>query len=107
MTAVRNAQPDQVGDGDPAEGRWSQTEVLLAALVDATNHQSWLYASAHTPKGEKRPQKPDPVPRPGVKPRRQRKTLTPEQYERLFAHINGRPGGPRLALVKGGKHRRG
>lgn len=107
MTAVRNTHPDQVAGGDPAEGRWSQTEMLLAAAVDAINHQAWLYACAHTPKKQKKPTKPGPIPRPGAKQPQQRNTLTAEQYERLYAHINGLPGGPQLRLIKGDGDRRG
>lgn len=104
MTALRNADPDGLrGAGDPAEGRWSQAEMLQAATVDAVQYLAWLFASAHTPKKSKRPQKPDPVPRPGVSAKQTRKALSEEQYERLYRHINGLPGGPNLRLIKGGK----
>lgn len=108
MTALRNANPDQMGKGgDPAEGRWSQSEMLLAAVHDQVANLAWLFALANTSKGPK-PKKPDPIPRPGAQDtKRRRKTLSDEQYERLFAHINGLPGGPNLTLIKGGRNRGG
>lgn len=69
---------------DPSEGRWSQTEMLLALLVDRVGQLIHVTAGA---KGKP----PEPYPRPGVKPkgRRKRKPLTPEQAERLYRVING------------------
>lgn len=107
MTALRNTDPDGVKGGDPREGRWSQAEMLLAEVHDQVARLAWLFAVANTSKGQK-PKKPDPIPRPGVADtKRRRKTLTGEQYERLFAHINGLPGGPNLTLIKGGRNRGG
>lgn len=105
MTALRNADPDAMKTGgDPAEGRWSQAEMLLAAIHDAVRNLEWTYATAHTPKKAKRPKQPDPIPRPGATRKPQRK-LTGDQYERLYNHINGLPGGPQLELIQGGKGR--
>lgn len=109
MTALRNANPDTVGnDGsDPAEGRWSQTEMLLAALVDDMRYLRWNYVSAHVDKG-RRPDKPDPIPRPGVarRDRRSKGRLSEEQADFLFRHINGLPQDPdspiRLQVIDGG-----
>lgn len=103
MTGLRNSDPDGVKGGDPAEGRWSQSEMLLAEVHDQVAHLAWLFAVANTSKGPK-PKKPERIPRPGVAAtKRRRKTLSDEQYQRLFAHINGLAGGPELTLVKGGR----
>jgi hypothetical protein len=107
MTGLRNADPEVVKGGDPREGRWSQTEMLLAEVHDQVAHLAWITTMANTSKGPK-PKKPEPLPRPGVADsKRRRKTLTDDQYERLFAHINGLPGGPNLTLIKGGRNRGG
>lgn len=103
VTALRNTQPDGMRGGDPAEGRWSQAEMLQAATVDALQHLAWLYTCAHTPAKAPKPPKPDPIPRPGAKAAGKQRRLSDGAYERLFNHINGLPGGPQLQLIKGGK----
>ncbi|MBT0771807.1 hypothetical protein KIH74_22895 [Kineosporia sp. J2-2] len=51
----------------PAEswGRWSSSDHLAAAQVDALRRIEWLLATVNSEKG-KAPKHPDPVPRPGV-----------------------------------------
>ena len=90
MTALRNANPHVVTeDGpDPAEGRWSQLEMLLAAAVDELRFFRWAYLSSHAGKSSK-PKEPEPIRRPGVEKNRKKSELTPEQYDWLFRHING------------------
>jgi hypothetical protein len=106
MTALRVAHPDSVTeDGpDPAEGQWSQTEMLLAALVDSVRILQWTYVSAHVDKGQ-RPERPQPIPRPGIE-RKKRKRLSDAQAEFLFRHINGieqDPDSPiQLQVIDGG-----
>jgi hypothetical protein len=66
ITALRNEAPQDVTNGpgpEPGEGRWSNTEILLAAQLDEQRRSSWAYLAAHS---KKRPPYPDPVPRPGV-----------------------------------------
>lgn len=91
MTALRNDQPEQPersGEGsDPAQGRWSQGEMLLAAIADELRYLRHDYITAHTAKKSKRARPPHPIPRPGVKPRRPK--LKAAQNEFLFRHING------------------
>lgn len=106
-TALRNDDRVDLTGGDPAAGRWSQAEMLQAATVDAVRSLEWTLVAVNTPKKAQRPEKPEPIPRPGAQQDRKRKTLTDEQYERLYAHINGLPGGPQLTLVKGGRNRGG
>jgi hypothetical protein len=103
MTAIRNAHPDQVGAGkDPAEGRWSQTEMLLAQLVDELRLLRWLTLSINAEKGS-RPEPPEPLPRPGVQGKKPK--LTGQQYDFLWRHINGLPteeSGLHLQVIDGG-----
>ncbi len=92
-TALRNAMPDtQVKDmsqaADPARGQWSQAEMLLALLVDAVRNLT--YTTVRLQAGGKAGKPPQPVPRPGVKPRTPRKKpLNAEQRELLFRRIRG------------------
>lgn len=88
MTALRNENPTTVReDGpDPAEGRWSQLEVLIASLVDELRYLRHDYRVAN---GDKKAKKPDPIRRPGMENARHKSEMTPEQYDWLFRHING------------------
>jgi hypothetical protein len=88
MTALRNANPHVVTDDgpNPAEGRWSQVEMLLASAVDELRY---LRYDARISQGDKKAKLPDPIRRPGVKASRDKQRLTAEQYDWLFQHING------------------
>ena len=104
MTALRNTMPDAMdSDADAAEGRWSQTEMLLAALVDESRMLRWLYTTANS--GDKSPPKqPEPIRRPGVDRKAPRPKITDAQARFLFNHINGLPQDPgvRMTVVDGG-----
>ena len=68
-TALRNALSDeeiaaQAGQGEPEKGRWSQEEQLLALIADRVADLGYLYSSANTPKGSKKPVRPPPSRRP-------------------------------------------
>ena len=89
MTARRVAEPDRVSDGDPAEGPWSQVEVLLASLLDETRFLRWETAVSRLEKGKQRPPPPQPTPRPGVEHRQVKKTIPAHVAEFLFQHMNG------------------
>jgi hypothetical protein len=81
-------------DADPAKGRWSSSEMLLASVVDEVRVLQHLYVSAHVKQGQAG-QPPAPVPRPGVgqgAPRRRRPRLTDEQRRMLD---------PRLRVIDG------
>lgn len=96
MTALRNANPGSVSeDGpDPAEGRWSQSEMLQASMVDELRNLRYVYTAANAGKGKK-PTPPEPVPRPGVERKKSRKKQMSEaQAEFLWRHINGLPPDP-------------
>lgn len=96
MTALRNNHPGQVGDADadPAEGQWSQLELLVAMLLDETRFARWEAAVARLKKGDKRPKQPEPTPRPGIDRKRRKPAMPPELAEWLINHMNG--GSPQL-----------
>jgi hypothetical protein len=68
---------------DPADSRWSATDMLLALLVDEIRGLNWVYRSAHS---KTAPAAPPQVRRPGAgrKPLRPHETtLTLAQRRRL------------------------
>lgn len=99
ITAIRGSMTDEQlaerSEGrDPAKGRWSSSEMLLAAAVDEIRTLQYLYVSAHSKQGQAG-KPPAPMPRPGVKrgaPRRRRPRLTEEQRRMLD---------PRLRVIDG------
>jgi hypothetical protein len=90
MTALRNAHPESVTDEgpDPAEGRWSQPEMLLATAVDELRNLRYVYTAANAGKGKK-PSPPEPIRRPGVERKRPKPKLSDAQADFLWRHING------------------
>jgi hypothetical protein len=50
--------------GEDAE--WGLTEQLLAAAVDQLATGNWLFATTHTPEQASPPERPRPLPRPGI-----------------------------------------
>jgi hypothetical protein len=86
LTAVRDAlTPDErarltAEAIDVGHGRWSRTDMLLAAQVDATRQQTW--ALAQWKRGE-RPPAPEPMPRPGVEQKRAKPKSLDELRERM------------------------
>ncbi|MEU2514309.1 hypothetical protein [Streptomyces syringium] len=72
MTALRNTAPDgdlekRAAGSDPASGRWSQSDMLLAQLIDAVRQLSHCYVVANTDsKARKKVTPPEPVARPGI-----------------------------------------
>lgn len=94
MTALRNAMSDeelaeQAEKGEPEKGRWSQTEQLLAVLADRMARVEYVLTCAHTEKKKDRPDPPEPMRRPGAKPRKPKPKLTEGSAETLFQLING------------------
>jgi len=93
-TALRNALTDeeiaaQADKGEPEKGRWSQEEQLLALIADRVADLGYLYSSANTPKGSKKPTVPPPVRRPSAKAPKPKPTLTENSATVLFELING------------------
>lgn len=94
MTALRNAMTDeelaeQAAKGDPEKARWSQLEQLVAVVADRVARVEHVLICANTDKKSKRPDPPEPIRRPGVKPLRRKAKLTQSSADRLFQLING------------------
>jgi hypothetical protein len=87
-TAVRNSVPkDEIGRyaADQTQTAWSNTEGLLATLIDEIRQLSWLYATANS--GKTIP-KPEPIKRPGIGARTERK-LSLVNAQRLDPRLRG------------------
>lgn len=95
-SATKTAMRNKMGDGeikqaskaaDPSQGQWSQTEMLLASLIDTVR---WLLHITLVGNGGKS-KRPEPTPRPGVKAKgkKSRPALTPSQQEAVFRRIHG------------------
>jgi hypothetical protein len=100
ITAVRGGLADEELEergraADPAKGRWSATDMLLAGITDELRTLQHLYVSAHVKAGQAGPA-PQPVPRPGVaKGRRVRRSRLTEEQRRILD--------PRLRVVQAGE----
>jgi hypothetical protein len=94
MTGLRAAQPELAAeasqDVDPNAMAWSQTDMLLASLIDSMQYLCWMFAAVNF-KGQ-RPA-PEPIPRPGVA--RKKAGMLVADYERMTGEK------PPLYLVKG------
>lgn len=65
-----------VSEIDPEAAGWQgdqKVAMLLAHIADLLAGLSYSYALCHTKKGVKKPQPPEPIPRPGVKSKKQEK----------------------------------
>ncbi|MCX4543769.1 hypothetical protein [Streptomyces sp. NBC_01565] len=94
LTALRNELPDeelerQADRGEPEKGRWSQHELLLASVIDTLRRVEYVLICANTDSKSKRPAPPEPIARPGAKPRKPKPVLTVAGADRLFELING------------------
>jgi hypothetical protein len=101
ITAVRASLSDEEleerGAGsDPAKGRWSAAEMLLAAVIDELRSIQYLYVSAHVKQGQAG-KPPEPVARPGVtkRDRKARRTRLTDEQRRILD--------PRLRVVRDGE----
>lgn len=76
LTELRNAAPEdpEAAPADPSSGRWSSPEMLLALLVDEVRLLRWATVAANAG-GSAAGKPPDPVQRPGAKPRKKRLSL--------------------------------
>jgi hypothetical protein len=75
-----------VNAGDTA--RWGDTEHLLAIVADRLEVANFLFQSANS-KGNKKPDKPKPLPRPGDKPVESRRTqLTDREIARRLVQMH-------------------
>lgn len=94
LTALRNELSDeeldrQADQGEPEKGRWSQADLLLASAVDALRRVEYVLICANSDGKSRNPPPPEPVARPGAKPRRTKPTLTEAGASKLFELING------------------
>lgn len=90
MTAIRRDSPPSSAEReqrDPDAGRWSQLEMLVAALIDEVRRSNFYLLRINGSKTVKAPQ---PVPRPGVKPEGPRRAvINSKGAARLFELIKG------------------
>jgi len=94
MTALRNdLTPEQLAaqadKGEPEKGRWSQQEQLLAMVADRIARLEWVLLCVNIDKKSKRPDPPEPIRRPGARPRRAKARLNESSANRLFQLIQG------------------
>ena len=97
ITAIRAGMTpdelDQCSEGaDPEKGRWSSSEMLLAALVDEVRRFEHLYVAAHVKQGQAG-KPPEPLPRPGESRGRKvrRSRLTDAQRRMLDPRLRAVP----------------
>lgn len=103
---MRNDMPESElaksgAKSDPAKGRWSALESMMASLIDELRLNTWAYVQAHS---EQTVAKPDPIRRPGVTGRRGKiinleaamkidprlRGMTEEQAQEFMDNITGR-----------------
>ncbi|MER7507085.1 hypothetical protein ABTX82_01850 [Streptomyces lavendulae] len=94
MTALRNELPeeeldDQAASGEPEKGRWSQADLLLASAIDALRRVEYVLICANSDPKKSRPVPPEPIARPGARPRKRKPVLTDTGASKLFELING------------------
>lgn len=93
-TALRNAMPEeelsaQADKGEPEKARWSQQEQLLAVVADRIASLEHTLMCVNIEQKSKRPDPPEPIRRPGAKPRRAKPKLTERSADTLFQLLNG------------------
>lgn len=97
MTAIRVAAPAEAlrGDADPADARWSHTDMLLAGVIDAIHSLQWTYVARHS---KTTPKRPEPIRRPGTDTEHgnDKGYMTAAQYRMLTGEA------PPLYLIQGG-----
>ncbi|WP_367572157.1 hypothetical protein [Streptomyces globisporus] len=95
MTALRNAltpeeYEEQARNGKPEEGRWSVLEQLVAGLTDAVRELQYITVVANSDGKGRKPQRPEPMRRPGVGAGVPKKCeqLTDQHADFLFKMLN-------------------
>lgn len=93
-TALRNSMPPeelaaQADKGEPERARWSQLEQLVAVVADRVAHLEWALWSVNIQKKRERPDPPEPIRRPGTKPRKAKPKLTEKSADTLLKLIQG------------------
>ncbi|GAA2192701.1 hypothetical protein [Streptomyces bangladeshensis] len=93
-TELRNATPEdllaeQAVSGEPEKGQWSHLEQLVAIVADRLARVEYVLICANTEKKSKRPDPPEPIRRPGTRPRKKKARLTEQSADRLFELLQG------------------
>lgn len=70
---------------DPESEQWSRLEQLVAGLRDEVHFLRHAYAVTHSKQKVK--WTPEPLPRPGIKPKMKRAVLAPAQLSLLQQHL--------------------
>jgi hypothetical protein len=77
------------------DAAWTLDNQLAAAMVDTLNDWIWVYQMYHLGKGQPKPQRPQPIDRPGVKKRKDRDVQQigsdPIPANQFMAWWNGSP----------------
>ncbi|MFD8199972.1 hypothetical protein [Streptomyces sp. NPDC059701] len=79
----------QAATGEPEKGRWSQQEQLLALVADRVARLEWVLLCVNIDKKSKRPDPPEPIRRPGAKPKKAKARLNENSANKLFQLIQG------------------
>ena len=90
-TAIRNATPPEdlekaAADARPEAAPWSKVEMLLAQLIDAVNRGTYVLTLANSKEGAK-VEPPEPVRRPGWRPKSSRGSDRQPPSERAQNHL--------------------
>ncbi|MFJ9985271.1 hypothetical protein ACIQUD_14785 [Streptomyces globisporus] len=95
MTGLRNAlTPEeyeaQAKDGKPEKASWSVDQQLLAGITDAVRDLQYITVVANSDGKGRKPQRPEPMRRPGVGAGvpKKREQLTDQHAEFLFKMLN-------------------
>ncbi|AWT42551.1 MULTISPECIES: hypothetical protein [Streptomyces] len=93
-TALRNTMTpeelaEQADKGEPERAPWSQLEQLVALVADRVAHLEWALWTVNIEQKSKRPDPPEPIRRPGAKPRRAKPKLNESSADRLFKLLQG------------------
>ncbi|MET9813140.1 hypothetical protein [Streptomyces sp. NPDC006355] len=93
-TALRNElTPEQLAEqatkGEPEKGHWSQLEQLVAVVADRVAHLEWALWTVNIEQKSRRPDPPEPIRRPGARPRKAKPKLTETSADRLFQLLQG------------------
>ncbi len=67
-----------------SDAAWTMEYQLLAGIFDRLGYLDWHYVSVHSEKG-RRPERPDPMPRPGVERPTPPRPWSPAQLARIGA----------------------
>jgi hypothetical protein len=100
-TAMRNEMPEgelfrEDDTNDPAKGRWSTIEMMLATLIDEVRMNTWATVQL---KSEKKLPRPEPIRRPGRSSRPAAKRMSLEDAQRLDPRLRGKTAEEAQAML--------